>query len=206
MEANTPKIAAFQKLRENRPDLSLVVQHDVLINTGKSDAKRLHTGRKKKLRTRGIHLMDVAVRLISSSSGIPLKSKKEHDIFAANKYSMFIIYSIAVILRWALPNQILLQTEELTVRVQGHVNDDFDDLEDGYLSTLLRMFKPGQSEMVPIYKSNIGVVPHELFEKQKVATKESGENTDGAGTGGRHLLPKTRTRLGSRARPDNLIR
>ena len=196
MEANLPNVAAFEKLRESRPDLCMVVQHDVLINTGKSDAKRLHTGRKKSLLTRGVHLMDVAVRLVSSCSGISLKSKKEHDIFAANKYSIFIIYSIAVILRRALTNQVILKTDEVTVRVEGHVNDDFDELEPGYLTLLLRLFQPGQSEMGPIFKSNIGAVPHELYEKQNIKGKAAAELRKDQEVGGSAKLPGNEDSLG----------
>ena len=196
MEANVPNVAAFQKLRESRPDLCMVVQHDVLINTGKSDAKRLHTGRKKSLLTRGVHLMDVAVRLVSSCSGISLKSKKEHDIFAANKYSIFIIYSIAVILRRALTKQVILKTDEVTVRVEGHVNDDFDELESGYLTSLLRMFQPGQSEMGPIFKSNIGAVPHDLFEKQNIKGKAAAELTRDQGVEDARKTPGNEDSLG----------
>ena len=159
MNSNEGNIVAYDKFRAERSELKMLVEHQVLVNMGKADAKRVHTGRKKDLYTHGVHLMDVAVRLLAACSGIPHKDKKDTDILGASKYSIAILYHLGIVLRKILTGREIDVAEGVTERLKAHERDDLGEVDHSVLDKLLYILRPGATDRFSVFKQIIGSVP-----------------------------------------------
>ena len=116
--------------------------------------------------------MNVSVRILAACSGIPHKDKRELDILASNKYTLLISYYMAVALRQMLTDRKVYTCGDVDIRFKANDNDDVGDVDDTVLTELLELFHPSTTDMVKVFKSNIGAVPKVDFDKNRIDRTE----------------------------------
>ena len=104
-KANEQNKVVYREFRTSQKGLNLLVEHEVLIASSKPGSKRIHVGRVREVFNHSVNLMDVSVRIIASCSGISYNELRELDVLASNKYSLYIVYTMAIALRQMLTNR-----------------------------------------------------------------------------------------------------
>ena len=174
-DADDINLALYNSLVEATPELSLLVSHDVLVSNCPRTAQRRHTGKRRESFPHGVHLMDVAMRLIGSFGHVKKHlgpTSVPEEILSTHKNALVVVYNVAVSLRKLLTGFSVNTSDGHTVRVGADGDVPSDPGNKSMVMWMLKALKPSRSEMKTCFQHCIGAVAVDDFNEKDLKGKK----------------------------------
>ena len=158
----------YRDLIDRTPELVLLVSHDVLVHSGVVHAQRKHSGKDKRSFPHGVHLLDIAVRLITGFAQMRRKRGLALDVLASHKKALSVLYEVALTLRSILTGHVVHLPGAHPVRVPSDVSGEATLVPKEVLLDFLKMVMPAASVASSCLTQVLASVPKQVFEKERL--------------------------------------